>query len=182
MQNWSWATDVTWTVLPMYLLRFWTWEHFSCFAVYGGSDRSPISSKYHNMCSGDERRLYGFGTTWGWVINDIHFILGWTNPLTLDAQFQVCFTWRWLFMLFLRLTVYRIASLATANAKCYRNQSRVRFPGQRSNLAQRCRVYLECSKTVTYGVLFLLWCCLCRQETVAQVFGTKLELAAFIFM
>ncbi len=29
-QNWSWATDVTWTVLPMYLLRFWTWEHFSC--------------------------------------------------------------------------------------------------------------------------------------------------------
>ncbi len=23
-QNWSWATDVTWTVLPMPLLRFWT--------------------------------------------------------------------------------------------------------------------------------------------------------------
>ncbi len=44
-QNWSWATDVTWTVLPMYLLHFWTWEHFSCVAVYGGSDRSPISSK-----------------------------------------------------------------------------------------------------------------------------------------
>ncbi len=41
-QNWSWATDVTWTVLPIYLLRFWTWEHFSCVAVYGGSESSPI--------------------------------------------------------------------------------------------------------------------------------------------
>ncbi len=44
-QNWSWATDVTWTVLPMHLLRFWTWKHFSCIAVYGGSKSSPISSK-----------------------------------------------------------------------------------------------------------------------------------------
>ncbi len=41
-QNWSWATDLTWTVLPMSLLRFWTWEHYSCVAVYGGSDSYPI--------------------------------------------------------------------------------------------------------------------------------------------
>ncbi len=27
--------------------------------------------KYLNLCSEDERRPYGFGTTWGWVINDI---------------------------------------------------------------------------------------------------------------
>ncbi len=35
--------------------------------------------KYLNLCSEDERRFYVFGTTWGWVINDIIFILGWTN-------------------------------------------------------------------------------------------------------
>ncbi len=34
-------------VLPMYLLCFWTWEHFSCVAVYGGSESSAISSKIY---------------------------------------------------------------------------------------------------------------------------------------
>ncbi len=28
--------------LPMSLLRFWVWEHFSCVAVYAGSESSPI--------------------------------------------------------------------------------------------------------------------------------------------
>ncbi len=37
--------------------------------------------KYHNLCSEDERRSYGFGTTWGWVINDRILIIGWTIPL-----------------------------------------------------------------------------------------------------
>ncbi len=37
--------------------------------------------KHLNLCSEDERRSYGFGTTWGWVIHDIILILGWTNPL-----------------------------------------------------------------------------------------------------
>ncbi len=36
---------------------------------------------YLNLCSEDERRSYGFGTTWGWVINDRLFIFRWTNPL-----------------------------------------------------------------------------------------------------
>ncbi len=82
-QNWSWATDVTWTVLPMYLLRFWTWEHFSCVAVYGGFDSSRISSKSILICvTEDEWRSYGFGMTWGWVINDRILILVWTNTLT----------------------------------------------------------------------------------------------------
>ncbi len=31
---------------------------------------------YLNSCSDDERMSYGFGTTWGWVINDRIFILG----------------------------------------------------------------------------------------------------------
>ncbi len=43
-QNWSWAIDVTWNVLPMYLLRFWTREHFSCIAVYGGPESALILS------------------------------------------------------------------------------------------------------------------------------------------
>ncbi len=40
-----------------------------------------FKQKYLNLCSNDERRSYGFGTTSGWVINDIIFIFGWTNPL-----------------------------------------------------------------------------------------------------
>ncbi len=81
-QNWSWATDVTWTVLPMYLLCFWTWEHFSCVAVYGESIKAlRLNQKYLHLCSEDEQSSFGFGTTWGWVINDRISILGWTNPL-----------------------------------------------------------------------------------------------------
>ncbi len=38
--------------------------------------------KHLNLWSEDERRSYGFGTTWGWVINDRIFILRWTNPLS----------------------------------------------------------------------------------------------------
>ncbi len=41
--------------------------------------------KYLNLCSEDERRSYGFGTTSGWVINDRILIFGWTIPLT-DKQ------------------------------------------------------------------------------------------------
>ncbi len=37
--------------------------------------------KYLNLCSEDECRSYGYGTTWGWVINDSIFIFGWTIPL-----------------------------------------------------------------------------------------------------
>ncbi len=33
------------TVLLMSLLCFWTWEHYSCVAVYGGSESSQIPSK-----------------------------------------------------------------------------------------------------------------------------------------
>ncbi len=42
--------------------------------------------KYLNLCSEDERRSYGFVTTWGWVINDRIFIFGWTIPLI----FHIC--------------------------------------------------------------------------------------------
>ncbi len=37
--------------------------------------------KYFNLCSEDEQKTYGFGTTWGWVINYRIFLFGWTIPL-----------------------------------------------------------------------------------------------------
>ncbi len=40
--------------------------------------------KYLNLCSEDERRSYGFRTTWGWVFNDTIFIFGWTMPLNIS--------------------------------------------------------------------------------------------------
>ena len=40
-----------------------------------------FDQKYLNLCSKDERRSYGVGTTWGWVITDRIFIFGLTNPL-----------------------------------------------------------------------------------------------------
>ncbi len=40
-----------------------------------------FKQKYLNLCSEDEQRSYGFGTTSGLVINDIIFIFVWTNPL-----------------------------------------------------------------------------------------------------
>ncbi len=43
---------------------------------------SDFIKKCLNLCSEDERRSYGFGTTWGWVINDRIFIFGWTTPLS----------------------------------------------------------------------------------------------------
>jgi len=33
-----------------------------------------LNLKYLKLCSEDERRSYGLGTTWGWVINDIFYI------------------------------------------------------------------------------------------------------------
>ncbi len=61
------------------LTTFLGLECVSCIAVYGGSESSRNSQKYLHLCSEDERRSYGFGTTWGWVINDR--IFGWTISL-----------------------------------------------------------------------------------------------------
>ncbi len=38
--------------------------------------------RYLNLCSKDEQMSYGFGTKWGWEMNDIISIFGWTIPLT----------------------------------------------------------------------------------------------------
>ncbi len=66
------------TILPMSLLRF-------CAVIsllsMEGQRALRFHQKYLTLCSEDEQRSYGFGTTWGWVINDRSFIFGWTNPL-----------------------------------------------------------------------------------------------------
>ncbi len=55
----------------------------SSLAVYmEGQKALGFHQKYLNLCSEDERRLYLFGTTWGWVINARMIIFGWDTLLT----------------------------------------------------------------------------------------------------
>ncbi len=78
-QNWSWATGVTWTVLPMYLLRFWTWEHFSCVAVYVRVWELSDFIKNTLICVLKMNEgLTGLERYEGGVIKNRIFILGWT--------------------------------------------------------------------------------------------------------
>ncbi len=60
----------------MSLLPFWVLN-----VAVAGSKSLKLNQKFINLCSKDERRSYGFGTTWGWVFNDRIFIFGWTKPL-----------------------------------------------------------------------------------------------------
>ncbi len=68
-----------------------------------GAPKQPgykLSSKYLPLCSAEQRHSYRFGTTWGWVNDDIIFIFGWTIPLITHhfililtkavSQYQVC--------------------------------------------------------------------------------------------
>ncbi len=90
----------------MSMLSFWTWEHCSCVAVYAGQRALRFHQKYLNLCSEDERRSYGFGTTCGWVINDRIFIFGSTNPL--KQKVQINSSWIWAFLL---ISIHFIACL-----------------------------------------------------------------------
>jgi len=72
-------------------------KHFLCKHILqwlsGPSSFNPLGSlcgsdpplnfnqKYLHLCSEDKQRSYGIGTAWGWVINDLIFIFGWTIPL-----------------------------------------------------------------------------------------------------
>jgi len=53
-------------------------ESVNCVDPIGGTESSRISGSY------------GWGTTWGWVINYRIFIFGWTNPLTLMFTVHLC--------------------------------------------------------------------------------------------
>ncbi len=70
-------------ILTMSLLCFWA------FISWGGSESSRNYQTYLHLCSEDEQMSYGFGTTWGWIINESIFIFGWTIPLT-DKVMEKC--------------------------------------------------------------------------------------------
>ncbi len=80
--------NVTWIILLMFLVCFWTLI-IVVSLLYGGSESSRISSKYLNLCFEDEQRSYRFGLTWGWVIHDRTFIFGWTIPLNCSSNLQM---------------------------------------------------------------------------------------------
>ncbi len=44
------------------------------------------SSKYRLVCSKEERNLYMFGTTWGWVNDDSIYIFGWIILLSFEHR------------------------------------------------------------------------------------------------
>ncbi len=61
----------------MFLTTFLGLKRVSSIAINGGLKALGFNQKYLHLCSEDERRFLGFGTTWGWVINDnFHF---WVN-------------------------------------------------------------------------------------------------------
>ncbi len=74
------------------LAKFLNFDHGS---ILQGQRALRILQKYLTLCSEDERRSYGFGTTWGWVINDRIFIFGWTIPLR-KLPPGARLTWRYL--------------------------------------------------------------------------------------
>ncbi len=88
-ENYGWTTDVTWTILMMSLLPFWTLN--VVVMLLQGQKALGFHQTFLNLSSEDERRSFGFGTTWGWVINDRTFIFGWTIPLTFRVNSQLHF-------------------------------------------------------------------------------------------
>ncbi len=83
-----------WSFAKVMFSEKWS-SHMDCFIDVSGPGNISVvlrpmdgqktvrfHQKYLNLCSEDERRSYGFRTTWGRVINDRIFILGWTNLLT----------------------------------------------------------------------------------------------------
>ncbi len=69
------------TILLTSLLCFWALILVVTLQAMQGLRTLRSYQKYLNLCSEDEWRSYGFGTTWEWVINDRIIIFGWTNPL-----------------------------------------------------------------------------------------------------
>ncbi len=64
------------------LLRFWALIVVGPLLCMGGQKALGFHQKYLNLCSKYKQRSYGFGMTWGWVINDRNFIFGWSIPLS----------------------------------------------------------------------------------------------------
>ncbi len=71
----SWTTDVICTILTMSLLPFLALNVIVALLSMQGQKALGFHQKALNLCF---RRSYAFGMTWGWVINTIIFIFGWT--------------------------------------------------------------------------------------------------------
>ncbi len=65
----------------MSLLPFWALNVVVPLLSMQGQKALGLHQKYLNLCSEDEQSSYRCETTWGWVINDMIFIFGWTIPL-----------------------------------------------------------------------------------------------------
>ncbi len=52
----------------------------------------PHSSEYLPLCSVEQRHVYRFGTTWGWVYEDNIFVFGWTIPLKTGIVIAINFS------------------------------------------------------------------------------------------
>ncbi len=74
--NYSWTTDVTWTILTMFSLPFWALSVVVPLLSMEDQKALGFHQKYLKLCSEDERSSYGFGRAR--VINDRIFIFGWT--------------------------------------------------------------------------------------------------------
>ncbi len=71
--------NVTWTIVTISLQPFWAL--IVSLPSMEGQRALRMHQKYLDLCFEDERKSYGFGMTWGWVIHDRIFIFGWTIPL-----------------------------------------------------------------------------------------------------
>ncbi len=65
----------------MSLLPFWALNVLVTLLSMQGQKALGFHQKYLNLSFEDERRSYGFGTTWRLAINDRIFVFGWTIPL-----------------------------------------------------------------------------------------------------
>ncbi len=64
------------TILLMSLLPFWALNMSVMLLSMQVQRVLSFHQKHRIFCYEDEKRSYGFGTTWGWVINDLIFSSG----------------------------------------------------------------------------------------------------------
>ncbi len=99
----GWTSDVTWTILSMYLVPFWA-LNLVVLLLSVGQKALRLHQKYLNLCSEDERRFYRFGTTWAWVINDKKIFWGElsfniTNNILISCIMLTTLMFCWLYYL-----------------------------------------------------------------------------------
>ncbi len=88
-----------------YLLPFWALNESVVLLSMQGQKALRFHQKYLNLCSEDERRSFGFRTTWRWVIHDRAFIFGWTIPL-IKKKYSLDHDWISFFITLMRITLF----------------------------------------------------------------------------